>query len=57
LSPQDAELLLNERVLNERLKLHMRQVGKLMHNWLKEKEQFAEQGQWLANGGLTVIAC
>lgn len=37
---------MNEWVLNDRLKLHMKQVGRLMHQWAKEKEQMGEQDQW-----------
>ncbi|GEO08579.1 HD domain-containing protein [Segetibacter aerophilus] len=46
LSRQDAELLLNQWVLNERLKLHMKQVARLMHDWAEEKEQLGEHDQW-----------
>ncbi len=38
--------LLNKWVLNDRLKLHMKQVGYLMHCWAKEKEHLDEAGQW-----------
>ncbi len=41
-----AETLLNEWVLNVRLKLHMRQVANLMKCWAKEKEHLPEEGQW-----------
>ncbi|MGI8635069.1 MAG: HD domain-containing protein, partial [Segetibacter sp.] len=33
-------------VLNDRLKLHMKQVARLMHDWAHEKEQLGEQDQW-----------
>jgi len=46
LSRDEAELLLNQWVLNDRLQLHMKQVGRLMHDWAKEKEHADEQGQW-----------
>ncbi len=43
---QEAEKLLNEWVLNERLKLHMKQVAYLMKSWAKEKEQLNDADQW-----------
>ena len=46
LSPNQAEELLNEWVLNDRLKLHMKQVAHLMKNWAKEKELLSEGDQW-----------
>ncbi len=46
LSQQEAEKLLNEWVLNERLKLHMKQVAHLMMRWAKEKEKLDEADQW-----------
>ncbi|WP_018612346.1 hypothetical protein [Segetibacter koreensis] len=46
LTPQEAEALLNKWVLNDRLKLHMKQVGFLMKCWAKEKEQLSEDDQW-----------
>lgn len=46
LSRVDAEILLSEWVLNERLKLHMRQVARLMGDWAREKEQLPEADQW-----------
>ncbi|MEJ7682903.1 MAG: hydrolase [Segetibacter sp.] len=46
LTRQEAETLLNEWVLNDRLKLHMKQVAYLMKCWAKEKEQLDEAGQW-----------
>ena len=46
LSRQEAEVLLNEWVLNDRLKLHMKQVARLMHDWAAEKEQLDEHDQW-----------
>jgi predicted hydrolase (HD superfamily) len=46
LSPNQAEELLNEWVLNDRLKLHMKQVAHLMKNWAKEKELLSEDDQW-----------
>lgn len=46
LTRQEAETLLNEWVLNDRLKLHMKQVAYLMKSWAKEKEQLNEADQW-----------
>jgi predicted hydrolase (HD superfamily) len=46
LSKNQAEDLLNEWVLNDRLKLHMKQVAHLMKNWAKEKELLSEDDQW-----------
>lgn len=46
LSQNQAEELLNEWVLNDRLKLHMKQVAHLMKNWAKEKELLSEDDQW-----------
>lgn len=41
-----ANALLNEWVLNDRLKLHMRQVAHLMQCWAYEKEGLDENDQW-----------
>lgn len=46
LSKEKAHQLLNEWVLNERLRLHMRQVAHLMKSWAAEKEQLDETDQW-----------
>lgn len=46
LSREEAERLLNEWVLNERLKLHMKQVAHLMKSWAKEKEQLGDVDAW-----------
>ena len=46
LTRKEAETLLNEWVLNDRLKLHMKQVAYLMKCWAKEKEQLDEADQW-----------
>ena len=43
---EEAEALLREWVKNERLQLHMRQVGQLMRCWAAEKEGLDEVGQW-----------
>ena len=46
LSKSEAETLLNEWVLNDRLKLHMKQVAHLMKAWAKEKEQLNDADVW-----------
>ncbi len=46
LSRTEAEDLLNEWVLNDRLKLHMKQVANLMKNWATEKENLNDKDQW-----------
>jgi predicted hydrolase (HD superfamily) len=46
LSRHEAESLLNEWVLNDRLKLHMKQVARLMRDWALEKEKLTEQDLW-----------
>ncbi|WP_207493354.1 HD domain-containing protein [Aridibaculum aurantiacum] len=46
LTREEANALLDEWVLNERLKLHMKQVAHLMKQWAKEKEQLNDEGQW-----------
>lgn len=46
LTREEADTLLNEWVLNDRLKLHMRQVAFLMRCWAKKHEGLEEQGQW-----------
>lgn len=46
LTRQEAETLLNEWVLNDRLKLHMKQVAYLMKCWARDKEQLNEANQW-----------
>lgn len=46
LSREAANALLNEWVLNDRLKLHMRQVAHLMKCWAYQKEGLDESGQW-----------
>ena len=42
----DAEKLLNDWVLNDRLQLHMKQVAHLMKNWATEKEGLDDADQW-----------
>lgn len=46
LSQKEAEELLNSWVLNDRLKLHMKQVAHLMKSWAKDKEALNEADQW-----------
>lgn len=51
LSEEEALNLLNEWVQNERLRLHMKQVGAVMKAWALEKENLSEQQAvkwWLA---------
>ena len=46
LTRDDAEKLLNDWVLNDRLQLHMKQVANLMKSWAKEKENLNAADQW-----------
>ena len=46
LTKEDTEKLLNDWVLNDRLKLHMKQVAHLMKSWAKEKEELNDTDQW-----------
>ena len=46
LSKDEAEKLLNDWVLNERLKLHMKQVAHIMKSWAKEKEGLNDADAW-----------
>ncbi|HLO80277.1 MAG TPA: hypothetical protein VK166_04945 [Chitinophagaceae bacterium] len=46
LSREEAEKLLNDWVLNDRLKLHMHQVGHLMKSWAMEKRGADEAEAW-----------
>lgn len=46
LSRENAFALLNEWVLNDRLKLHMIQVGGLMAAWAREVEKLSDQEIW-----------
>ena len=46
LTKEEAYQLLNDWVLNDRLRLHMKQVAHLMKCWAAEKEQLDESGQW-----------
>lgn len=42
----EADMLLSEWVKNDRLRLHMMQVGKLMHHWAQEMEQMDDANAW-----------
>jgi predicted hydrolase (HD superfamily) len=42
---EEAEALLNDWVKNDRLKLHMKQVGYLMKAWVRERQQADEKEQ------------
>ena len=46
LTREEARNLLNDWVKNERLQLHMKQVGHLMKCWAQEKEGLSEADQW-----------
>jgi predicted hydrolase (HD superfamily) len=46
LSREEAEQLLKDWVRNDRLVLHMRQVGALMRAWAAEREGLDETGAW-----------
>lgn len=46
LTRDEAEVLLHDWVGNDRLKLHMIQVGTLMKQWALEKEGLPEQEAW-----------
>ena len=46
LTKEEAHQLLDDWVLNDRLKLHMEQVAYLMQRWAAEKEQLAEADIW-----------
>ena len=46
LSKDDAETLLDDWVLNDRLRLHMHQVANLMRAWAAEKERLDEKDVW-----------
>ena len=46
LSHDEAGKLLNDWVLNDRLKLHMKQVAHLMKSWAKEKEELNDTDVW-----------
>jgi predicted hydrolase (HD superfamily) len=46
LSKEEAHQLLRDWVKNERLQLHMKQVGYLMKSWAEQKEMLDEKNQW-----------
>jgi predicted hydrolase (HD superfamily) len=46
LSKEEANQLLNDWVLNDKLRLHMKQVASLMKIWASEEEQLNEAAQW-----------
>ena len=46
LSKEEAIQLLNDWVLNDKLRLHMQQVSHLMKSWAAEKEQLNDADQW-----------
>jgi predicted hydrolase (HD superfamily) len=46
LSREEANALLDSWVLNDKLRVHMQQVGNLMQRWAAEKEGLDEAGQW-----------
>ena len=46
LTKEEASQLLNEWVLNDRLKLHMKQVAYLMQRWAAENEQLDDAEVW-----------
>lgn len=46
LSKKEADQLLENWVLNEKLRLHMQQVAHLMKSWAQENEQLNDVGQW-----------
>ncbi len=46
LTKEEATQLLNSWVLNDRLRLHMLQVARLMKSWAAEKELLSESDQW-----------
>src|SRR5215212_1632270 len=46
LSKEEAHQLLDEWVLNDRLKLHMKQVAYLMQRWAADKEQLNDADVW-----------
>ncbi len=46
LSPEEAHALLNDWVPNERLRLHMKQVGGLMGAWAREREHADDATAW-----------
>jgi predicted hydrolase (HD superfamily) len=46
LTKEEALQLLNDWVLNDKLRVHMKQVAHLMKSWAAEKENIDAAGQW-----------
>ena len=46
LSKDEADQLLNDWVLNDKLRTHMKQVAHLMRSWAAEREHLREDDQW-----------
>jgi predicted hydrolase (HD superfamily) len=46
LTREEANTILKEWVKNDKLLLHMKQVGVLMYQWAKQKENLDEAGAW-----------
>jgi predicted hydrolase (HD superfamily) len=46
LSKDEANQLLNDWVVNDKLRTHMKQVAHLMKSWAAEREQSSEDDQW-----------
>ena len=46
LSKEESHQLLNDWVKNDRLRLHMKQVGHLMKSWAEQVEKLDEKDQW-----------
>jgi predicted hydrolase (HD superfamily) len=46
LNREEAMQLLNDWVKNDRLRLHMKQVGALMTAWARDRESLSEADQW-----------
>ena len=46
LTREEANAILNDWVKNDKLLLHMKQVGTLMYHWAKQKENLDEAGAW-----------
>jgi predicted hydrolase (HD superfamily) len=46
MTEKEAEQLLDDWIKNDRLRLHVEQVGELMYHWAKEKEGLDESDAW-----------
>jgi predicted hydrolase (HD superfamily) len=57
LGREEAHELLNDWVKNERLRLHMQQVGYLMQQWAIEKENMDQQEALEMGSGRTFTRC